>query len=87
MPQIKAAKKDLRKNQRRRTGNDRWRQKVRTALHAVRDALTAGDKSAAAAAYLKAQSTLDRAARRHILDQHKAARVKTRLSREVLKLG
>jgi small subunit ribosomal protein S20 len=86
MPQIKAAKKDLRKNQRRRATNDRWRKAVRASLHAVRDALAANDTSAAAAAFLKAQSVLDRAARHHILHDRKAARVKARLSREVQKL-
>jgi small subunit ribosomal protein S20 len=87
MPQIKAAKKDLRKNQRRRAVNDRWRKKVRAALSTVRDALGSSNAGGAAEAVRQAQSTLDRAARRHILHPRKAARTKQRLSRQLQKLA
>jgi small subunit ribosomal protein S20 len=87
MPQIKAAKKALRSSQSKRAVNDRWRRKVRQALHSVRDALANKDKKTAGQAYLKAQSTLDRAARRNIIHPNKAARSKSRLQREIAKLG
>lgn len=86
MPQLQAAKKDLRKNQRRRTQNDRWRSAIRTATHAVRDAITAHDKSAAETAYPAAQKAIDRAVRRNVLHTNKAARKKSRLLKAISKI-
>jgi small subunit ribosomal protein S20 len=85
MPQIDAAKKDLRKNRRRRIVNDRRRQQLRTALRAMREAIGAKDKEATGTAYSKAQSALDRAARHHVIHRHKAARKKAGLRKEIAK--
>lgn len=83
MPQLQAAKKALRVSARRRVINDRWRRKVREALHAVRDAIRAQDKKAAAEAYVTATSMIDRAARRNIIHPNSAARKKSRLHKAV----
>lgn len=86
MPQTQSAKKALRASKNRRLINDRWRKKVRAALHAVQKAITTKDKKAAAATYLKLQSTLDRAARRNIIHKNKAARQKSRLQKSITSL-
>ena len=79
MPQLDAAKKALRVNQRQRVVNDRWRRKIRESLREVREALTAGDSKAADTAITSAESVLDRAAKRNIIHPNKAARKKSRL--------
>jgi len=86
MPQLKAAKKDLRKNQRRRTINNRWRSTVHNTIRAVQDAITQKDKKTALEALPKAQAALDRAARRNIIHPNKAARKKSRLLKAIAKL-
>ena len=86
MPQVKAAKKDLRKNSRRRVVNDRWRRKLREALNSVRDAISDGNQKQAESAYAKAQGTIDQAARHNILHPNKAARKKSRIQQAIAKL-
>lgn len=87
MPQLKSAAKALRASERRRVINDRWRRRLREHLHEVRDALTAKDQTAALATYRTAQSTLDRAARHHLIHPNKAARQTARLKHAIDQLG
>lgn len=86
MPHTKAAAKALRTGVKRRAQNDKWRRQMREALHAVRDAVLANDKTKAQTALIEAESTLDRAARRHIIHRNKAARKKSQLSIAVAKI-
>lgn len=86
MPQTQSAKKALRASKNKRVINDRWRKKLRAALRTVQEAITAKDKKAAATAYHKAQSTLDRAARHNIIHKNKAARQKSRLLKAITSL-
>lgn len=86
MPQLQAAKKDLRKNQRRRAINNRWRSAIHKTTRAVQDAIIEKDQKAATAAMSKAQTTLDRAARRNIIHPNKAARKKSRLLKAIAKI-
>lgn len=79
MPQLHAGEKALRKNERQRAVNDIWRKKLRASLKAVRLALATKDTKAIAAEMTKAESMLDRAARRNIIHANKAARKKSRL--------
>lgn len=83
MPQTAAAKKALRVSQKKRVKNDRWRRRMREALHAVRDAIVDGKKKDAKEALLKAESVIDRAARRNVIHDNKAARQKSRLQKTV----
>lgn len=87
MPQLDAAKKALRVNERRRVINDRWRRKIRESLREVREALTAGDTKAADTAITSAESILDRAAKRNIIHPNKAARKKSRLRNALSKIA
>ncbi len=86
MPQLTQAKKALRTSQRKRVINDRWRRKLRAALNEVRDALANNSKEDAEKAMLKAESVLDRTARRNIIHPNKAARKKSRLHRAIASL-
>lgn len=79
MPQLHAGEKALRKNERQRAVNDVWRKKLRTALKAMRLALASKDTKAIAEELTKAESVLDRAARRNIIHPNKASRKKSRL--------
>ncbi|MAF80406.1 30S ribosomal protein S20 [bacterium] len=81
MPQLKAAKKALRQSRRRRVVNDRWRDKVRSSIRAVKDAVSAGDTDKAVAAAKSAQSVFDRAVRRNIINKNVAARKKAQLTK------
>lgn len=85
MPQLQAGKKALRKNERQRAVNDAWRKKLRMSLKAVRLAVASKDTKAIAAELTKAESLLDRAARRNVIHPNKAARKKARLRKAASK--
>lgn len=87
MPNLDQAKKALRASVHKRETNDRWRKKLRENLKALRLAVTAQDKKAAEATFVKVSSLLDRAARHHILHPNKAARRKSRLAKAVAKIA
>jgi small subunit ribosomal protein S20 len=86
MPQLQAAKKALRVSQRKRTLNDRWRQRLRYYTRLLKKALSASDKTEAASLLVKTESVLHRAARRHIIHPNKAARLTSRYTQAVGKL-
>lgn len=87
MPQLDAGKKALRTSARRRAVNDVWRQKMRTAMKAIREALVAKDSKTALAELIKAESVIDKAARRNIIHPNKAARKKSRLRKAIATLA
>lgn len=60
--------------------NSSQRSTLRTAIKAVRKAIAAGDKVAAAAVYQSSISTIDRIADKKIIHKNKAARHKSRLA-------
>lgn len=86
MPNLKAARKAHRHNQRQRATNDTWRRATKEAVKAVRDAVRRGDASAATTAWPAAQRALDRVARRNILHPRTAARQKSRLQLAIQKI-
>ena len=61
--------------------------RVRTALRKMREALTAGDKKAAAAIYRDAASAVDKAVQKGVLHKNTASRYKSRLSLHLNKLA
>ncbi len=81
MPQLTAGKKALRANARRRAINDVWRRKVRSSAKAIREAVLLKDVKVITAEVSKAESVLDRAARRNIIHPNEAARKKSRLKK------
>lgn len=67
----------------RRQRNASGRSEMRTFQKKVIKAIESGDKAQAQAAYTKAMSLLDRAARSGLIHTNKAARHKSRLSAKI----
>lgn len=83
MANIKSARKRARQAEQRRKRNFGLRTSVRTAIKAVKKAVTAGDKAAAAAVLARSQGTIDRVAAKGTLHRKAAARHKSRLAHAV----
>ena len=73
---LKRARQAIKEN----AHNSSLRSKLRTAIKAVRKAVTGGDKSVATATYKTAQRVIDTIADKRIVHKNKAARDKSRLS-------
>jgi small subunit ribosomal protein S20 len=80
---IKSAIKRARQNVKRRKHNASARSMYRTYIKNVLKAIEAGDKEVARAAFLKAQSVVDKAAGKNLLHKNKASRIKSRLNARV----
>ena len=63
------------------------RSQYRTAIKSVRKLVAAGDKEAAAAAFVRAQSVIDAMASKGVLHKNAAARHKSRLSASIKALA
>ena len=83
MANIKSAIKRARQNVKLRQHNASARSMYRTFIKNVLKAIEAGDKEAARAAFLKAQSVVDKAASKNLLHKNKASRIKSRLNARV----
>ena len=80
MPNIKSAKKRVVIAEQARQHNVAARSKMRTLVKNVQKIVAAGDKAAAKAAFIKAESVLDRSACKGLIHKNKAARAKSKLS-------
>jgi small subunit ribosomal protein S20 len=87
MANTSSAKKATRKIARRTAINKNRRSRVRTYVRQVEEALAAGDKSAAEAAFKAAQPELMRAATRGVLHKNTASRKVSRLAQRVKSLS
>lgn len=87
MPQLSAGKKALRTSARRRAINDAWRKKMKTSIKTAREAISEKDAKKATEQLSKAESMLDRAAKRNIIHPNKAARKKSRLRKALAALA
>jgi len=87
MANTPSAKKATRKIARRTAVNKDRRSRVRTYVRKVEEALAAGDKTAAEAAFLAAQPELMRAATRGVLHKNTASRKVSRLASRVKALS
>ncbi|MGI4847334.1 MAG: 30S ribosomal protein S20 [Janthinobacterium lividum] len=67
--------------------NSSQRSEFRTAIKAVRKAIEAGDKDAAAKVFLSSISTIDSIADKKIVHKNKAARHKSRLNAAIKALA
>lgn len=81
------AKKRARQAEKRRNHNASLRSLVRTTIKKVDAAITAGDPTAARAAYDSAVPVIDRMADKGIIHKNKAARHKSRLNTQVKALA
>lgn len=80
MANTPSAKKAVRKIARKTAINKNRRSRVRTFIRKVEEALAAGDREAAAAAFRVAEPELMRAAGKGVLHRNMAARKVSRLS-------
>ncbi len=83
MANLKSAKTRVKRNTKRQRINSDRLNAVRTQVKAVRKAVLAGDKDAAATAFKKAESVLARAAGKGTIHHNAAARQISRLSAAV----
>lgn len=83
MANTKSAKKQIRNSHRKWLRNRYVLGKMRGAVSAVRDAIDAGDLETAQAQMPNAARELDKAARKNIIHPNKAARLKSRLMRQI----
>ncbi|XOT97603.1 30S ribosomal protein S20 [Alcaligenes pakistanensis] len=81
------ARKRARQAVARNKHNASIRSMLRTAIKRVRQAVEAGDKTAANEVFRKATSIIDRVADKNIIHKNKAARHKSRLSAAVKALA
>ena len=77
MPVTASAAKALRRDRRRTQVNRRWRSRLKVALDQFTD-------QPSATSLTSAYSILDRATKHQLLHPHKAARVKSRLAKELV---
>lgn len=75
-----SALKRARQTERRTLRNRGNTSRLRSALRDMREALTKGDKAAAAQVYRQATSALDKAIQKGVLHENTAARYKSRLN-------
>lgn len=87
MANTSSAKKAARKIARRTTVNKMRRSRMRTAIRKVEDALTAGDKVAASAAFKSFEPEIMRAVSKGILHRNTASRKVSRLAQRLKKIG
>lgn len=87
MANTSSAKKATRKIARQTAVNKNRRSRVRTFIRKVEEALTAGDKEAAQAAFSVAQPELMRAASKGVFHRNTASRKVSRLAQRVKALS
>ncbi|WP_371345172.1 30S ribosomal protein S20 [Ancylobacter sp. IITR112] len=87
MANTPSAKKAARKIERRTEVNRNRRSRMRTFVRKVEEALAAGDKDAAGAAFKSAEPEIMRAAQKGVLPKNTASRKVSRLAHRLAKLG
>lgn len=83
MPIKHAAAKHLRQTIKRTAFNKKIKAQIKSLVKQVRKAFVLKDKNKAAEALKQATRALDKAAQKKIIKKNKAARLKSRLSRQV----
>jgi len=87
MAHHKSAQKRIRRNGRRAVINAARKNRIRTFLHRVENAIESGDKEAAQQAFKTAQPEIHRGVTRGVLHRNTAARKLSRLSARIKALG
>ena len=85
MPQRRSAKKALIQNKKKKQYNLLTKQKLKTALKALKKALESKDETASKKALSQVYKALDKSASKKTIHKNKAARKKSRLSKLVKK--
>jgi len=87
MANIKSQKKRAVTNEKKHLANSAEKSRLKTALKKVAKAVEANDKEAALKAVNECNSLLDKAQSSHIKHKNYVARQKSRLAKQVKKLG
>ena len=87
MANTKSAKKAARQSARRTAVNRTRRSRLRSAVRKVEEAITAGDKSRAAAAMAEAEPVIIRAAQKKVVHRNAAQRKVSRLAHRIAELS
>lgn len=83
MAHSKSARKRIRQNERRSNMNRARKSRIRTYLRKVEEAITAGDKATAAAAFKDAMPVLHRGVNKGVMHRNTVARKLSRLSARI----
>ncbi|GDY02405.1 30S ribosomal protein S20 [Planctomycetota bacterium] len=83
MAHSKQARKRTRQSDKNRVANRARMSVIKTGLKALSTAVKAGDKAAAMTLAVKACTTIDKAAKAHVIHMNKAARQKSQVMRAV----
>ena len=86
MPNLKTSIKDLRQNKRRKVYNDRLRNRIKKAVKKQNSLVTEGKKPDAEKNIKNVYKVLDKAAKKNVIKNKKADRIKSRLSKKLNKL-
>ncbi|MFV0633288.1 30S ribosomal protein S20 [Demequina sp.] len=86
MANIKSNMKRIITNEKARQRNVAVKSELKTNVRKVRDAITAGDKAAAEAAYKTASVKLDKAVSKGVIHKNQAANRKSALAKQVAAL-
>ena len=81
------ARKRARQAEKNRAHTASLRSRLRTAVKRVRQAIVAGDKSAAQEVFQKSVSVIDSIAEKKVVHKNKAARTKSRLSAQIKRMA
>ncbi len=86
MPNLKTSIKDLRQNKRRKSVNDRLRNRVKKTVKKQTTLIKAGAIAEGEKNLKNVYKVLDKAAKKNIIKKGKADRIKSRLTRNLNKL-
>ncbi|GHV07548.1 30S ribosomal protein S20 [Clostridia bacterium] len=87
MPNIKSAEKRVLVNASKAARNRVEKSALKTSIKKVSAAVAEGERASAVPVYQSAQSSIDRAAAHGLIHKNTAARRKSRLARQINKLG
>lgn len=87
MANIKSQKKRILTNEKRRVRNQAYKSELKTLVRKVREAIVAGEKDTAEAALKTAGRKLDKAVSKGVIHKNQAAQRKSKLAKQVAKLG
>jgi len=84
---IKSQIKRIRTNETARQRNKAYKSELKTYVRRTREAIAAGDKEAAETALREAGRKLDKAVSKGVIHKNQAANRKSKLAKQVAKLG
>lgn len=87
MANIKSQIKRIRTNETARQRNKAYKSELKTYVRRTREAIAAGDKEAAETALREAGRKLDKAVSKGVIHKNQAANRKSKLAKQVAKLG